>query len=183
MAKQDAGNATIGWDTPTTDRQWTAIKDVAGPVDEWAGAQAGAITDVAGSPIAREVLHACRVDFERQRGRILRALMEADYPMEWSQSGEAIDPEVVGAALASLAAAARAVAIELGWTPRREAVASRTRTVVYRRDGYACVECGDDDVSRLSLDHRVAVDLGGSNSPDNLRTLCRRCNSIKGPRL
>lgn len=55
--------------------------------------------------------------------------------------------------------------------------------MVYRRDGYACVDCGEDDITKLSVDHRIPVDAGGTNDADNLRTLCRRCNSVKGTAL
>lgn len=92
-------------------------------------------------------------------------------------------PAIVGQDLARLVGLAREVAVELGWQPEREAITSRTRTLVYRRDGYACVLCGADDVTRLSIDHKVPVDLGGGNDPANLRTLCRACNSAKGARL
>lgn len=44
-------------------------------------------------------------------------------------------------------------------------------------------QCGADDVTRLAIDHRIPVDLGGSNDPSNLRTLCKACNSSKGARL
>lgn len=89
----------------------------------------------------------------------------------------------MGAALEALVAAARDVALSLGWEPQRTALSSRTRTMVYRRDGYACVDCGEDDITKLSVDHRIPVDAGGTNDADNLRTLCRRCNSVKGTAL
>ena len=175
-------------------REAIAATDVASVVEQWASAQSGAIVDIAGREDSRAGWRQQRAHVKQQTARILQALMEADYPMEWAPRmvddvsscdlrDEVADPEIVGAALASLAAAARAVAVELGWEPKREAIASRKRTMVYRRDGYACVECGEDDVARLTLDHRVPVDLGGANEPQNLRTLCRRCNSIKGARL
>lgn len=85
-----------------------------------------------------------------------------------------------GAALAAMTADLLDMARRLGWQPKRKPVSARRRTIVYRRDGYACVECGDDDVTQLTLDHRVPVLLGGTNSVDNLRTLCRSCNCRKG---
>lgn len=78
---------------------------------------------------------------------------------------------------------AREVAVEHGWVAKREAIPPKLRTLIYRRDGYACTHCGADDVTRLAIDHRIPVDLGGSNNPSNLRTLCKSCNSEKGARL
>jgi 5-methylcytosine-specific restriction endonuclease McrA len=92
-------------------------------------------------------------------------------------------PDDVASALAQLVAEAADVAKGLGWEPNRRAIPSRLRTLVYRRDGYVCVECGADDVTRLTLDHRVPVTLGGQDAPENLRTLCRECNSQKGTSL
>lgn len=55
------------------------------------------------------------------------------------------------------------------------------RHAIYRRDDLSCVYCGataEDDV--LTLDHLVAVELGGTNHESNLVTACRRCNGAKG---
>jgi hypothetical protein len=52
------------------------------------------------------------------------------------------------------------------------------RAMVFSRDGYKCKQCGYG--RDLTLDHVTPVLLGGSNEPDNLQTLCRRCNSRKG---
>jgi 5-methylcytosine-specific restriction endonuclease McrA len=70
------------------------------------------------------------------------------------------------------------------------------RAFVFWRDGYQCLDCGDiatavpapaDHFARvltarsyLVLDHKVATRDGGSNHPDNLQTLCNRCNARKG---
>lgn len=55
------------------------------------------------------------------------------------------------------------------------------REAVYARDGRVCAECGATE--NLSIDHIVAVARGGSDALDNLRVLCRPCNSRKGTRL
>jgi hypothetical protein len=54
------------------------------------------------------------------------------------------------------------------------------RWAIFERDGYQCVRCGSR--RDLTVDHVVPVSRGGLNAPDNLRTLCRRCNSSKGAR-
>jgi len=50
----------------------------------------------------------------------------------------------------------------------------RLRTAIFSRDGFQCVQCG----SRVNLecDHIEALEDGGSNDPENLRTLCRDCH-------
>jgi hypothetical protein len=62
----------------------------------------------------------------------------------------------------------------------RRKISSSVRELVYRRDGYRCVTCGAD--GDLSLDHIFPWSLGCSDTPANLQTLCRSCNSRKGAR-
>lgn len=70
------------------------------------------------------------------------------------------------------------IQVHLGLT--RAHISNSTRHAVYTRDGHACLECGTTD--RLSLDHIIPWSAGGSDKPDNLRTLCVPCNSRKGAR-
>lgn len=51
------------------------------------------------------------------------------------------------------------------------------RLGIYARDGLACVYCGDED--KLSLDHLVPRELGGTHHADNLVTSCISCNSAR----
>jgi 5-methylcytosine-specific restriction endonuclease McrA len=72
------------------------------------------------------------------------------------------------------------------------------RAFVFRRDGYRCRQCGaqggpipeaydgrqtipmlDPALWCLVLDHVVSRRNGGRHHPDNLVTLCDRCNSAK----
>ena len=55
------------------------------------------------------------------------------------------------------------------------------RLWIFRRDSWLCVECGSDE--DLTVDHIHPVILGGKTDPDNLRTLCRSCNSSKGSQI
>lgn len=50
----------------------------------------------------------------------------------------------------------------------------RLRRAIFERDGYRCVLCGR--FGSLECDHIVAVEDGGTNDPDNLRTVCRDCH-------
>lgn len=54
------------------------------------------------------------------------------------------------------------------------------RRRIYDRDGHKCVVCGSID--HLTIDHITPVSKGGDSSDDNLRTLCKSCNSSKGNR-
>ncbi len=56
----------------------------------------------------------------------------------------------------------------------------KLRAVVFERDGYACCYCGSTD--NLTLDHIIPLVHGGNSRPENLQTLCLRCNRKKGSR-
>ena len=48
------------------------------------------------------------------------------------------------------------------------------RQRVMARDGYRCVDCGGKE--ELEVHHIVPLAEGGTNTPDNLITLCKRCH-------
>lgn len=50
---------------------------------------------------------------------------------------------------------------------------------VWRRDGFRCRYCGADDVP-LTVDHVVLWEHGGPSIPENLVTVCRKCNKVRG---
>ncbi len=50
---------------------------------------------------------------------------------------------------------------------------------VYRRDGYRCRYCGNDQVP-LTVDHLVLWEDGGPSIEDNLLASCRKCNKVRG---
>ena len=56
-----------------------------------------------------------------------------------------------------------------------------TRLAIYHRDGFCCAYCGAaaEDGVVLTLDHILACELGGDNSPANLVSACLSCNSAK----
>lgn len=72
------------------------------------------------------------------------------------------------------------LAPEPAQTTGRVPIPKWVRDAIMERDGYRCVHCGATDL--LSIDHITPVSAGGSNEMDNLRVLCRPCNSSKGAR-
>lgn len=82
------------------------------------------------------------------------------------------------------------------WKAKRRAAlrgAEELRSVdpieVYCRDGWKCRACASDtprhlrgsgDDNEPTLDHVVPVSAGGAHDIENLQTLCRLCNTLKG---
>ena len=53
------------------------------------------------------------------------------------------------------------------------------------KQGDSCNFCGEENLAetrKISFDHIVPFDRGGSGDIKNLQILCRSCNSIKGTR-
>lgn len=69
---------------------------------------------------------------------------------------------------------------ELTRPERRPHIPLSIRRAVYERDGFACLACGTAD--RLTLDHIQHYSAGGPDTVENLRTLCRSCNSSRKDR-
>ena len=63
-------------------------------------------------------------------------------------------------------------------------VSWRVRHLVMKRDHFRCRACGSspatDAAIVLHIDHVVPVSRGGTSGPENLQTLCERCNIGKG---
>ena len=61
------------------------------------------------------------------------------------------------------------------------------REQIKRRDGYKCVCCGasleDEPHLLLEIDRIIPVSKGGKTLPENLQTLCWRCNRSKSDKL
>jgi hypothetical protein len=75
-----------------------------------------------------------------------------------------------------------AAASEPGEKPAyvKAVISAELRSDVFIRDGHRCVKCGSQHV--LQVDHIKAERWGGKTVLENLRTLCRRCNTRKGAR-
>lgn len=53
----------------------------------------------------------------------------------------------------------------------------KLRYFVLNRDNFKCKLCGDNYL--LEVDHIIPLHAGGKSEPDNLQTLCQRCNQGK----
>ncbi len=63
---------------------------------------------------------------------------------------------------------------------RRKSISQKIRLLILDRDGYRCQLCGKTAKdTQLEVDHKVAVANGGTDSLDNLWTLCIDCNRGK----
>ncbi len=56
-------------------------------------------------------------------------------------------------------------------------VTGTVRSDVFERDGHACVRCGATE--KLTLDHILPQSTGGPHIHENLRVMCRSCNSAR----
>lgn len=62
----------------------------------------------------------------------------------------------------------------------RKGINLKTRHKTMERDNFCCVLCGrKPPETSLVIDHVIPVVSGGTNTPDNLQTLCRECNHGK----
>jgi hypothetical protein len=62
----------------------------------------------------------------------------------------------------------------------RQTLSKKVRLLILERDGYRCCFCGKTaKESKLEVDHIVPVAKGGTDSINNLHTLCFDCNRGK----
>ncbi|MDR2567460.1 MAG: HNH endonuclease [Bifidobacteriaceae bacterium] len=70
---------------------------------------------------------------------------------------------------------------------QRALMTARLREQIKQRDRYTCLQCGVSLAAEphllLEVDHIMPVSRGGLSTPENLQTLCWRCNRSKGARI
>lgn len=70
---------------------------------------------------------------------------------------------------------------------QRALMTAALRHRIKERDGFACVQCGVSVAAEphllLEVDHIVPVSKGGLSVPENLQTLCWKCNRSKGAKI
>ena len=64
-------------------------------------------------------------------------------------------------------------------TERHAPLSEAARRAVLERDGWTCRACGRPT---RTVDHVIAVALGGTNDMTNLQALCGACNTAKAAR-
>ncbi len=64
----------------------------------------------------------------------------------------------------------------------RGKVSNKMRFAIYKRDGYRCKICGRGGryYKDLEIDHIKPIAKGGKTTYNNLQTLCKNCNKLKG---
>ena len=80
---------------------------------------------------------------------------------------------------------------KIRWTKsaagQRALMTVRLRGEIKERDRYACVQCRVSVAAEphllLEIDHIMPVSKGGLSTPENLQTLCWRCNRTKGSKV
>jgi len=91
----------------------------------------------------------------------------------------------------TLDALSATLAEKIRWTKsvagQRALMTAALRSQIKQRDGYACKKCGVSVAAEphllLEVDHIVPVSKGGLSAPENLQTLCWKCNRSKGAKL
>ena len=63
--------------------------------------------------------------------------------------------------------------------PEREP-SDAVKRQVKERDNWSCLCCGESNARRLQVDHVASWYSSGNNALDNLQTLCKGCNNLKG---
>lgn len=63
----------------------------------------------------------------------------------------------------------------------KKTIPREIRWLVWERDDFTCRSCGAR--TNLSVDHIFPESKGGALELDNLQTLCKPCNSVKGDRV
>lgn len=70
---------------------------------------------------------------------------------------------------------------------QRSAMTPQLRESILRRDNWTCQKCGNSVFKEpnllLEVDHIIPISKGGKTEPNNLQTLCWRCNRSKSDKI
>ncbi len=142
---------------------------------------------------ANGLASACKACENEARAATYRNMSEdekaARYKLQWEQkkSRMAADPEVRSRILSQKRRTKKAYTIRKPWMVRAQKMNARARElgaignvtgteVKALLDG-GCSRCGTSD--ELQIDHVKSMVIGGTNTIDNLQTLCKPCHLLK----
>lgn len=70
---------------------------------------------------------------------------------------------------------------------QRSAMTTQMRESILRRDNWTCQRCGNSVYKEpnllLEVDHIIPISKGGKTEPNNLQTLCWKCNRSKSDKI
>ena len=70
---------------------------------------------------------------------------------------------------------------------QRALMTTKLRNEILKRDYYTCQECKisifQEPHLLLEVDHKTPISKGGETTPENLQTLCWKCNRRKGNKI
>lgn len=70
---------------------------------------------------------------------------------------------------------------------QRALMTNSLRTTIKERDQYTCMMCSastaEQSLLLLEIDHKIPVSKGGLSTPENLQTLCWKCNRTKSDKI
>ncbi|GAB3168148.1 hypothetical protein GCM10027059_30370 [Myceligenerans halotolerans] len=70
---------------------------------------------------------------------------------------------------------------------QRALMTTKLRSQIKERDNHTCLKCGVSVAAEphllLEVDHIMPVSKGGLSVPENLQTLCWKCNRTKGAKV
>ena len=137
------------------------------------------------------ILKHYRAEFWEQIGAHLSPI-EVPYPLYkfqyTSAGGNSSQTTTIELDTSTLEALCALLVEKIRWTQsaagQRALMTTRLRGTIKARDQYACVKCGVSQAAEphllLEVDHIIPVARGGRSVPENLQTLCWKCNRSKG---
>lgn len=70
---------------------------------------------------------------------------------------------------------------------QRALMTNKLRNIIKERDDYTCQSCGvsvqEQSLLLLEVDHIIPISKGGTSVPENLQTLCWKCNRSKSNKI
>lgn len=73
------------------------------------------------------------------------------------------------------------------WIKQERNKAKKLRPMILARDNYTCQKCGNSLAKEpnllLEVDHIIPISKWGASVPENLQTLCWKCNRSKGAKI